>query len=241
MEWHRHAKLFPMLEADQLNELADDIRENGLRHPIVIDDQDRVLDGRNRQAACVIAGVEPVYEPFVGTESEKLQFVISTNLHRRHLTESQRSMIAAEVATMRKGDNQHAKQGEPIDSPSNDGVSLGDAARSLAVGRQSAVRARKVKEHGTEELQQAVTDGLVSVSAAADIADKPDDEQRKFVADAVKANQTGAKRESERFTEESASKRLLNWLRRELNRWPERSRPEAARRIRHVIETEFNL
>jgi ParB-like chromosome segregation protein Spo0J len=97
MNHHEYSRLFPMLNDECLQQLADDIRVNGLREPIVIDDNDLILDGRNREAACVIAGVEPVYEPFVGNDEAKLAFIVSANIHRRHLTTSQRANVAAKL------------------------------------------------------------------------------------------------------------------------------------------------
>ena len=37
-------------------------------------------------------------------QGDPLTFVISANLHRRHLTESQRATIAAKIVTMNSGD-----------------------------------------------------------------------------------------------------------------------------------------
>ena len=56
---HPVAALFPMLAGDELEELAADIKARGLLQPIVLDAEGRILDGRNRLAACKIAGVEP--------------------------------------------------------------------------------------------------------------------------------------------------------------------------------------
>lgn len=78
-----------------------------------------------------------------------MAFVVSLNLHRRHLDESQRAMVAAKLATMRKGANQHV----PIGTPS---VSLADAADMMNVGKRSAARAREVLDHGAPELVAAV-------------------------------------------------------------------------------------
>jgi ParB-like chromosome segregation protein Spo0J len=55
---HPVADLFPMLAGDEMQSLADDIAERGLLHPIVLDTEGRILDGRNRYAACEIAGVD---------------------------------------------------------------------------------------------------------------------------------------------------------------------------------------
>lgn len=100
-------------------------------------------------------------------------FVISKNLRRRHLSESQRGMIAARLATMRRGDNQHSPIGE---------TSQARAAELLNVGKRTVERAGEVREHGTSELIAAVEAGDVSVSAAADVATLPEAEQRLIVA-----------------------------------------------------------
>ena len=64
---HRACKIFPPLDADQLNDLASDIATNGLLNPIVMLD-DKLLDGRNRFAACKIANVEPRFVEFEGED-----------------------------------------------------------------------------------------------------------------------------------------------------------------------------
>jgi N6-adenosine-specific RNA methylase IME4 len=93
-----YAELFPMLDGTELQELADDIAEHGLHHPIVLDDQGRVLDGRNRLAACEIAKVEPTFTTYRG--DDPLSFVISENVKRRHLTEGQKAGIAVAALPM---------------------------------------------------------------------------------------------------------------------------------------------
>jgi hypothetical protein len=74
--------------------LVEDIKANGLLTPIVTF-EDKVLDGRNRLKACQLAGVDPVFKPFEG--DDPVTFVISANLHRRHLTTPQRKQVAAEI------------------------------------------------------------------------------------------------------------------------------------------------
>ena len=89
LKFHPACLLFPKLPDDELNVLAEDIRLNGLRNPIVLY-QGMILDGRNRYLACKIAGVKPRFVQWSGSGSP-LQWVISENLVRRHLTASQRS------------------------------------------------------------------------------------------------------------------------------------------------------
>jgi hypothetical protein len=147
MKIHPYANLFPMCSDDEVQQLADDIAKNGLRQPIVTDADEMILDGRNRSAACAIAGVKPIYEPFVGNDAAKLAFVVSVNVHRRHLTTQQRAEIAAKIATMNVGDNQHSKkkkQGGSNDPPSKK-VSTKEAAKLMNVSPASVKRAKAAK------------------------------------------------------------------------------------------------
>jgi N6-adenosine-specific RNA methylase IME4 len=170
LQFHSLADLFPLLEGYELAGLVDDIRANGLREPIVLFDG-KILDGRNRHRACMMAGVAPLYEEYEG--DDPVAYVVSLNLRRRHLDESQRAMVAAKLATLKRGDNQHSPIGE---------TSQARAAELLNVGKRSVERAHEVQDHGVLELRQAVERGEVSVSAAADIATQPIDEQREIVA-----------------------------------------------------------
>jgi N6-adenosine-specific RNA methylase IME4 len=81
------------------------------------------------------------------------------------------------LATLKRGDNQHSPIGE---------TSQAKAAALLNVGKRSVERAREVQEQGAPELVQAVERGTVSVSAAADIATLPRNEQGDIVARGTK-------------------------------------------------------
>lgn len=91
-EVHPMADLFPMLSDEELEVLAEDIRENGQQVPCVLDSKGRLLDGRNRLKACEIAGVEPRFETYDG---DPAAYVISANVNRRHLSAGQRAMAKA--------------------------------------------------------------------------------------------------------------------------------------------------
>jgi ParB-like chromosome segregation protein Spo0J len=129
-----------------------------LQEPIVLLDG-AILDGRNRYNACLAAGVEPAFVPFRGEDA--LKFVLAANLHRRHLNESQRSMIAAKLATLRDGVRQD-RQGASIDAPTQS-----QAAEMLSVSRPSVQRARQVLEHAGPTDIVAITNGNATVSGVA--------------------------------------------------------------------------
>jgi N6-adenosine-specific RNA methylase IME4 len=172
LSFHPLADLFPLMEGAEFDELVADIKVNGLREHIVFTVPDEmILDGRNRYRACLKAGVVPTFVPYRG--DDPVAFVISANLRRRHLSESQRAMIAAKLATLKRGDNQHSPIGE---------TSQARAAELLNVGKRSVERAADVRGHGAPELQRAVERGEVSVSAAADVATLPAVEQTEIVA-----------------------------------------------------------
>ena len=99
LEFHPHADLFPLLEGDELQALADDIKEHGQRQPIVMH-EGKILDGRNRYLACRMAETEPEFVDYDGTDA--LGFVVSLNWRRRHLSASQRAFVAAQIANMRQ-------------------------------------------------------------------------------------------------------------------------------------------
>jgi ParB-like chromosome segregation protein Spo0J len=158
LEFHPLANIFPLVEGAEFDELVADIREHGLREPVVLF-EGKVLDGRNRYRACEGAGVEPTFTVYTG--DDPVSYVISLNLRRRHLSESQRAMVAARLATLKRGDNQHSPIGE---------TSQAKAAELLNVGKRSVERAAEVRDHGAPELVSAVEQRKVSVSTAAAIA-----------------------------------------------------------------------
>jgi ParB-like chromosome segregation protein Spo0J len=156
LKFHPVSEIFPSMPPAEFDALVADITANGLREPIHIMG-DSVVDGRHRYRACLQAGVEPQFVVVPdGTDLNAL--VISLNLRRRHLDESQRAMVAARLANLPLGSNQHAQ----ICAPSQD-----SAAEMLNVSRRTVQHARAVLEHGAPELATAVDSGVIAVSSAA--------------------------------------------------------------------------
>ena len=90
---HQSADLFPMMTDEELADLAADIKANGLLHPIVVDKEGALIDGRNRARACEIAGVEPTIMVFDGDDPRA--FILAMNIKRRHMTKGQQVMAVA--------------------------------------------------------------------------------------------------------------------------------------------------
>lgn len=91
MEAHPLAELIPPMGDAEYRELADDIAAHGLREPITLY-EGKVLDGRHRARACEEVGARLHSREYDG--DDPAAFVISENVHRRHLTTSQRAVIA---------------------------------------------------------------------------------------------------------------------------------------------------
>ena len=156
LKFHPVSEIFPSMPQAEFDALVADITANGLREPIHVMGNS-VVDGRHRYRACLQAGVKPQFV-VVPDDTDLNALVISLNLRRRHLDESQRAMVAARLANLPLGSNQHAQ----ICAPSQD-----SAAEMLNVSRRTVQHARAVLEHGAPELATAVDTGVIAVSNAA--------------------------------------------------------------------------
>lgn len=169
---HPAAELFPVMDEAAFAALVADIAAHGQREPILIFDG-QVIDGRHRLRACEQLGLEPLVRQVSAGDGDPFGLVVSLNLHRRHLTESQRAMVASKLANLPLGSNQHAQ----ICAPSQEG-----AAQMLGVSRRLVQHARAVAENGSAELVAAVESGELAVSTAAHLAHLPADDQREVLA-----------------------------------------------------------
>ena len=192
-EVHPAAEIFPMMDDQSYAELREDIRKNGQQKWLVLW-QGKLIDGRNRLKACLELEIEP-QDSEISDEADPFDYVLSANLHRRHLTESQRAMVAARLAKLRMGANQHGGEGVSIDTPS-----ISKAAEQLKVGRASVARAKTVQDKGSPELVKAVEQGEVPVSRAAKIAKTVPKEDQIKVATAPRPAQKPTAKPVEKTT-----------------------------------------
>ena len=159
MEFHEIANIFPMMTGDDYNALKDDIAANGLIESVVIY-EGKILDGRNRYRACkdldfglTTMGVD-TYDG-----DDPFGYVISKNLHRRHLNTTQRAVIAARLVTMPVGRNWNnsANLQNKISQP--------EASEMLNVSTRSLASVNEVME-GAPDLLPAMESGEMTVNKA---------------------------------------------------------------------------
>ena len=176
MQFHEYANIFPMLGEEELEDLRADIEKNGLAEPVVLY-EGKILDGRNRATACLMLGITPETVEYTG--DDPVAYVVSKNLKRRHLTTSQRAMIAEKVATMPRGGD---RKSENIKGQNCPLISQEDAAKQLNISETSLKQARKVRSDAIPEVADAVESGKLPVSVAATLADAAPEQQREVIA-----------------------------------------------------------
>ncbi len=159
-EIHPAANIFPEMTDDEAKSLMIDIRENGQREPIILFNG-KVIDGRNRLRACRWLEIEPKTRQYQGREEDVVSYVLSLNLHRRHLTDGQRAMVASKVATM--------KQGERVDVKPSANLRNVDAAKMLGVSTRSVETAKQIVKRGAPEVVAAVNSGDMSLHEASKV------------------------------------------------------------------------
>ena len=136
---HPAADAFPMMLEDELAKLTEDIKANGMRFPITLDKDGGLLDGRNRLEALERAGLDlPSGQTQIYLGDDPVGFVISANIHRRHLTKQlQADLIVAA----------HKAAAEAADKPRQ----LGEVSAKGGRAKVDTVKAAAVaaaKEHG---------------------------------------------------------------------------------------------
>ena len=152
---HPVAALFPDAEAEDRRRMREDIEARGVRRPVEVQGG-FLLDGRTRLSICEELGIEAPWVE-VAADVEPVGWILSANVHRRHLSTSQRAVLAAELVGV---------SGEGVE-----GMTLEAAAEAVNVSRMSVARAKAVGDVGSEELRSAVRDGTVTVADAYKVRD----------------------------------------------------------------------
>ena len=189
MNIHPVAKLFPMLSESELREMASSIKKEGLINPCVRQGE-VLLDGRNRMAACDIAGVEPRFVEYDG--DSPVSFIIGANLKRRHLEQGQKIALAIEIEphfaeeakkrqlkTLKKGASsvvENVPQREQARSRDQ-------AAKTVGISGKSVSQAKAIKQADPERFEKVIAGKLSLAKATKEVKAEQD---KRDLADAQK-------------------------------------------------------
>lgn len=176
---HEAAAIFPLMDGNELNQLVADIKSHGLLEPIVMFNG-KVLDGRNRLRACELADVEPLFvewEP--NGSSSPTEWVVSHNLHRRHLSVAQRAALALDLLPQLEAEareRQSAAGGAipgalPPETEEAKGEATEKAADLVGVGRTSVATAKAIQKIDPEIVNRMRSGDIATIQAAEREAD----------------------------------------------------------------------
>lgn len=211
MKVHPVADLFPMLPDDELRDLAEDIKIRGQLQPIALDKDGAILDGRNRFAACNLAGIEPQFVTYEGDDPDG--YALAVNISRRHMTKGQQAIVVARALRDRKAKNLESKKRDSGMVAKACGISAAALSQAnmiieyvdsegdrILAGTQFFDPAYKLAVEKKKELQ-AEADELAALRAEApDLADRVHDQEITF---------EDAECELEKRREDACSARLV--------------------------------
>lgn len=156
IEIHPDANTVRMMDQAEFAALREDIREHGQLVPATIC-QGKLLDGRNRQRACIELGIPLRVENAGDSDVDTVAMVYSLNVTRRHLNTAERAFMGADLANLEHGSNQHrAKEeiqnGSPKDSRK---YTRHEAATVVECSPQDITAARNVRKYAPELEEKA--------------------------------------------------------------------------------------
>lgn len=190
MEFHELASIFPMMGEAEYRALVQDIAKQGLLEPIWLYEGE-IIDGRNRYQACQELGISPRFRTWRGRGSP-LAFVISLNLSRRHLTSSQKAVVALEVEKRlaKEAKQQQGKRTDLLQKLAKRFLPLhaaAEAGKLVGTNRNYVVTAKKI-EKTAPELLDTVRAGTLTIPDARQLSRLPS-AQRKSVQRLVEEGQ----------------------------------------------------
>jgi len=175
--YHEVSSIFPLMQGADFEALKTDIKQNGLLEPIWIDRDGKIIDGRNRHRACLDTGTPEKFRTY--EKDDVLTFVIGLNLHRRHLNETQRAVVASKIANMPQGGRTDITPSANLHK-----VSQSKAASMLNVSPRTVATVKAVEKEAPELLEKMERGEITAHEASKKVAEKKRTQERKEVADA---------------------------------------------------------
>lgn len=168
---HPFANAFPMLSGVEFAELVESIEANGLHDKIIVTADGTLVDGRNRWAALDAIGTADYSAytetlPEGTTEEQILELIVARNLHRRHLTASQKAMLATELEERFAAITKTGRKPTGQDAlPQHEATSAARAAKLTGASESYVERAKRVQREAPE-LVEEIKSGKTTVNKA---------------------------------------------------------------------------
>lgn len=177
---HPFADSFPLLTGTEFADLVESIENRGLVHKIVVTHDGILVDGRNRWAALEALGVpidDTVREVLPEDTSEEfiLEFIVSSNMHRRHLNASQKAILGAELEARlaaAKGETPVVRSARR-DSDRHANTTAARAAALTGASESYVERAKRVMRDAPELVPEVRAGKMTLSGAATRLKDKP--------------------------------------------------------------------
>jgi hypothetical protein len=176
LPFHPVANLFPLIDGQEFEELKADIAAHGQREPVWTY-EGKIIDGRNRVRVCEALGIEPRLREWEGNGS-LVSFVLSLNLHRRHLSSPQRAAIAVDLLPLLEAEARERQRqagslrgrGQKVpekvpEAKRDEGEARQQAARLAGTNSRYVSMAKRIKEDSPQVFEKIRT-GELNVTEA---------------------------------------------------------------------------
>ena len=190
LQQHPLSAAFPAMSDEDFAALKDDIEVNGQREPVMIF-EGMVLDGWHRYRACLDLGLKPQHFTFPEGD-DPVAFVKGANLHRRHLTASQRAAAVVACAAWVPANigRPRGAPGAPLGkgAPGAPFLTKAELAKEAHVSESTIAQAKVAHKAG---LTDAVKSGAMTVKEAAAVARGKSAEPKKTALPSAPAPERG--------------------------------------------------
>jgi hypothetical protein len=188
---HPIAECYPPPTAQEYAELKEDIRANGLLHPIVLFEE-KILCGIQRKRICKEFGIPPIY--ITPQITDPIAYAKGDHT-RRQWTRAQLAVVGEKLANLKKGGDGSNQYVKAANAQNKALAGLQAIARRLGVSKTQIDGFRYIRKNGIPELFEAVEANQILVDPARKIAHLSKDKQRLALEEALrsKSSKTRAK------------------------------------------------
>lgn len=180
--------------------LERSLQAEGCRDALVLW-RDTLIDGHNRYEICTKHGIpfRTVHNNNFASLEDVMLWMIDNHLARRSVSDFQRGVLALrkkELVAARMAEQPPQEDGDknaPADDTSPPWNTREDVARAARVSSNTISQIERIQKAATPQLREAVRTGAISINAAANVAQLPEEQQIAAVAGGRKELQQAAR------------------------------------------------